>query len=1363
MKQIFWRRILAVWLALALTASAVQPGLAAASALELTGAEQEETSGIAAQQPVGSSAGDQPVSGQAVEVAEVSVAAGQEASAAELEPGEQATVEQPAQDAPADPAAAAEDGQPEAALSARAEGSEAAVSSESDPLTLNKLRELIVGAGGWIINRKAYNYYDPFNDWDAMALTRAGLALPESLYYDYVRSSVIGVQGEFAKATDPERITMAMTAIGKDARNIGGYDLIDKIVHHQQLTEAANTLTFALIALDTRQYELPVGASLSRDELVNQLLTFQSSDGGFMISEQLDVDTTAMALQALSGYVDRPQVRQAVDRALAWLSAVQLDNGGFGFGSLTDETSESSAQVIIALTSLGLDPVQDVRFQKQGGTVIDALIRHAAASGGFKHKLSEAQVSYMATHQGMLALNAYERFLTGKPKLYDMSEVAVTEDDAVYSTLYLVSSVARPALTPSLIGAGLSIIVEPNVSELNMTLPQENAAPIEMRITGSNVPKTEILSGDVSLSWPRMRGGKGAVFQLPMNAQLSDEELAAAIEADVAPAKVVSIGTAIELSGPSLKDMKPIIKDLKATATLKLAGQGELQVGFWGSDGSFRQVQRSNDAALDQHAYEENGDLVVQTNELGRFVTYRLDESEGTDPGTDPGTDTETGPGTGPEPGTPAPGNGGGHAPQVKLSVEKISIGQGYIIAPVDVKLESGDTAFSLMERYVESQGKSVAYRGRAASLYVEGIDGLSEFDHGIYSGWMYMVNDSYPSHSAGTKVLQDGDVLRWRYTRDLGKDIGGFDSIIGGQNREALQNKINELKQLKAADYTTASWSELERVLALAERALGESGSDSLELVKMLKELTAAHKKLAAAGQGAAVLDSASAKSKLALPEKLEETIQRAAAWIAANTDFAEHDPFHDWDALALARAGQPVPAAYYETLERYIRDQEGRFRKVTDYERMALAAASIGKDPADLAGYNFLERIYNNERMTAQGTNGVIYALLALDSIQAAVPEGAAWDRGKLVDWLLEQQHDDGGFPLSKEENGASDVDVTAMALQALAGYTDQERVRQSVSRALQWLSDQQLAGGGMNAWGQENSESAAQVIIALSALGVPLDDPRFVKEAGNLYSNLQTFINRDGGIAHTAGGESNYMATHQGLLGLLAYKRALQKEPGVYDFSDLHQSSEQPSDNTPTWGQVTGFLDEASISFWALEAVREAVEAGIVQGSGPSGYFDPQRDVTRAEFAAMLARATGLAIEQPYNSVYTDVMNTQWYAAPIMAATRAGLVQGGSKGMFKPNASMTRQEMAAMLGRAFGFADAAIVEGDLLPDDLVRVAPWAEKSVVYFYNQDLLPGAKGNFYPEAAVTRELALVLLLQLQQKRQAAEAEQPAAA
>ncbi|MED4017673.1 DUF4430 domain-containing protein [Sutcliffiella cohnii] len=294
-------------------------------------------------------------------------------------------------------------------------------------------------------------------------------------------------------------------------------------------------------------------------------------------------------------------------------------------------------------------------------------------------------------------------------------------------------------------------------------------------------------------------------------------------------------------------------------------------------------------------------------------------------------------------------------------------------------------------------------------------------------------------------------------------------------------------------------------------------------------------------------------------LPE-ISTWATQISKWILKNTDFSQHDNFNDWDAIALARSGHSVPEQYYGTLVDYVTEREGNFRLVTDYERMAIAVAAIGKDPTDVAGYNFIEKIYNHERLTNQGTNGVTYALIALDTFSYEIPEDALWNRDSLVDWLLDQQNDDGGFPLAK--GSISDVDVTAMTLQALSNYQTDERVQTATERAVAWLAETQLSNGGYKLWGVENSESVSQVIIALSSLKIEVEDGQFIKPEGDLLSALYAYANEDGGMAHTLGDESNYMASHQALMALAAYERNKNGKASLYNMQDVHEEEEVES---------------------------------------------------------------------------------------------------------------------------------------------------------------------------------------------------------
>ncbi|MBO4685637.1 MAG: DUF4430 domain-containing protein [Lachnospiraceae bacterium] len=94
----------------------------------------------------------------------------------------------------------------------------------------------------------------------------------------------------------------------------------------------------------------------------------------------------------------------------------------------------------------------------------------------------------------------------------------------------------------------------------------------------------------------------------------------------------------------------------------------------------------------------------------------------------------------------------------------------GVLLAPVRVPFKEGDTVYTALVIAAADAGlpldTSVASGG-----YIRGIGALHEFDFGSLSGWMYYVNGEAPSESSGAHPLRDGDVIEWRYTRNLGED----------------------------------------------------------------------------------------------------------------------------------------------------------------------------------------------------------------------------------------------------------------------------------------------------------------------------------------------------------------------------------------------------------------------------------------------------------------------------------------------------------------------------------------------------------------------------------------------------------------
>lgn len=271
------------------------------------------------------------------------------------------------------------------------------------------------------------------------------------------------------------------------------------------------------------------------------------------------------------------------------------------------------------------------------------------------------------------------------------------------------------------------------------------------------------------------------------------------------------------------------------------------------------------------------------------------------------------------------------------------------------------------------------------------------------------------------------------------------------------------------------------------------------------------------------------------------------------------------DWLLFGLARSGVKVPQkyfdTYYENVEAAVREKNGVLsdRKYTEYSRTVLALTAIGKNPADVAGFDLLKPLADFEQVTKQGINGTIFALLALDSGNYEMPEdpdaAVQATRQMYVDELLARELPDGGWTLA---GGEPDVDITAMTVQALAKYREQPDAAAAVERGLAVLSSLQEPDGGYVSWGSSNSESVAQVIVALTELGVPLSDERFVKNDVTVADALLRFAQENGAFVHVRDGSGgdDEMATEQAFYALAAIHRAETGETTLYDMTDVMQ---------------------------------------------------------------------------------------------------------------------------------------------------------------------------------------------------------------
>lgn len=276
------------------------------------------------------------------------------------------------------------------------------------------------------------------------------------------------------------------------------------------------------------------------------------------------------------------------------------------------------------------------------------------------------------------------------------------------------------------------------------------------------------------------------------------------------------------------------------------------------------------------------------------------------------------------------------------------------------------------------------------------------------------------------------------------------------------------------------------------------------------------------------------------------------------------------EWAVLGLARAGVELSdayiQAYYGKVVAYVKanigsdgvlvDPESHNPTVTDNERIILALTAIGKDPANVGGKDLLAALQDRNIMQVTNAsktdiNGLVFGLLALNS--GNYTQDSYW----LVQAILTQQNADGSWSANAVTKPAGDVDMTAMALQALAPYYNEggdTTVNAAVDKALQWLSAKYKGKGYTSA------ESCAQVVVALSALQLNANsDSSFVKTVDGAPTSvlgdlLRYYLGEGQGFKHAASLKTaDQKATEQALYAMAAYERYCRRTNALYDMTD------------------------------------------------------------------------------------------------------------------------------------------------------------------------------------------------------------------
>ena len=448
-------------------------------------------------------------------------------------------------------------------------------------------------------------------------------------------------------------------------------------------------------------------------------------------------------------------------------------------------------------------------------------------------------------------------------------------------------------------------------------------------------------------------------------------------------------------------------------------------------------------------------------------------------------------------------------------------------------KLPEGTSALDVLHKALASHGYSAS-----GSTYISAISGpngtLKEKDRGPNSGWMYSVNGSIASVTMNQYFVSDGDSIEMFYTDDYTKL---------GHSGEYTPDDVIDL---------------IDAIGTVTKR----SGDDIAAARKAYDSLTDEEKK-----------QVTNYGTLLAAEKAYADILKKAAKELGdiykTTGDYIEKLPGDElnafgseWYILGLARSGRKVSDDYYKAIEKYVSeniDENGRLdeKRATDNAKLVLVLSALGRDVTDVGGHDLLQALSDMDYVTQQGLSGAIYALLAFDcrgyDIPSADKNVEQTSREGLVKYILDKQLKDGGWAYSGDK---AEPDMTAMALQALAAYYKTDaKVKEAADKAVTCLSKLQNTTGGYDSYGSVNSESAAQVITALTALGIdPDNDARFVKNGASVLDSLCGFYVDGGGFRHVSDGKLDPTATAQGYYALAAYYRFAGSQTALYDMTDL-----------------------------------------------------------------------------------------------------------------------------------------------------------------------------------------------------------------
>lgn len=500
------------------------------------------------------------------------------------------------------------------------------------------------------------------------------------------------------------------------------------------------------------------------------------------------------------------------------------------------------------------------------------------------------------------------------------------------------------------------------------------------------------------------------------------------------------------------------------------------------------------------------------------------------------------------------------------------------------VDIDNSSTMMTCIVDAIESAGYT---QEGAESNYISSINGMSAFDGGNESGWMGTLNDWFTNEGFGAFTVKDGeletgDEVRVMYTCAYGDDLGGS---WGNSDTTVKEISFDKGTLYPAFDkdtheYTLTVPSDTDSVLVTPTASnknyqvrtrIGDTVYKRTAQVPVSDDtsiVVECNYEGSLSMNGAGEENSYTIKVHKAqnVSEILNDTLTKLANTV---TEPKFGTGGGEWTVLSLARAGyfdkdSDYFKGYYDRIVDTVNETAASVnkngalhsRKYTENSRLIIALSAIGKDAHSVGDWDIIAPLEDFDATVWQGINGPVFALIALDTHNYKTTDTTI--RQQYIDEILSKEIDGGGWSIS----GSADPDMTAMALQALAPYKNDQKVSAAVERGINKLSSMQKDNGGYASWGSVNSESTAQVIVACTALGIdPNADPRFVKNGHSAVDALLEFYDKDSTdltFRHIMSGTGNAMATDQASYALVAYQRFIEGKNSLYDMTDVELDS-------------------------------------------------------------------------------------------------------------------------------------------------------------------------------------------------------------